>query len=156
MKRCHCCVRVGPASRLDTVINCIPGHPWVRSWNDLTRELNWELVCLAFDCPLTVRVPYAPLLVMFVYDRRIESQHVIFGILLFLAATPGLPIIGNLLQLKEKKPHKTFTKWAETYGAIYSIRTGAHTMVVLNSTEVAKEVINNLSVIKIYIFHYVA
>ncbi|KAG9153058.1 hypothetical protein Leryth_012317 [Lithospermum erythrorhizon] len=52
---------------------------------------------------------------------------------------PGLPLIGNLLQLKEKKPHKTFTKWAETYGPIYSIRTGASTMVVLNSTQVAKE-----------------
>lgn len=52
---------------------------------------------------------------------------------------PGLPVIGNLLQLKEKKPHKTFAKWAEIYGPIYSIRTGASTVVVLNSTEVAKE-----------------
>ncbi|KAF8024273.1 hypothetical protein BT93_F1462 [Corymbia citriodora subsp. variegata] len=33
----------------------------------------------------------------------------------------------------------TFTKWAETYGPIYSIKTGATTMVVLNSTDVAKE-----------------
>ncbi|BBG94967.1 hypothetical protein Prudu_003378 [Prunus dulcis] len=52
---------------------------------------------------------------------------------------PGLPLIGNLLQLKEKKPYKTFTKWGETYGPIYSIRTGASTLVVLNSTDVAKE-----------------
>ncbi|KAK4859704.1 hypothetical protein QYF36_010254 [Acer negundo] len=52
---------------------------------------------------------------------------------------PGLPVIGNLLQLKEKKPYMTFTKWAETYGPIYSIRTGASTVIVLNSTEVAKE-----------------
>ncbi|KAK4796654.1 hypothetical protein SAY86_028980 [Trapa natans] len=56
-----------------------------------------------------------------------------------LPAVPGLPIIGNLLQLKEKKPHKTFAKWAETYGPIYSIKTGAHTLIVLNSNEVAKE-----------------
>ncbi|KAF3446236.1 hypothetical protein FNV43_RR11415 [Rhamnella rubrinervis] len=54
-------------------------------------------------------------------------------------AVPGLPVVGNLLQLKEKKPHKTFTKWAETYGPIYSIKTGASTLVVLNSAEVAKE-----------------
>ncbi|KAK5831794.1 hypothetical protein PVK06_015593 [Gossypium arboreum] len=37
---------------------------------------------------------------------------------------PGLPIVGNLLQLKEKKPHKT---------------TGASTVVVLNSPPTAKE-----------------
>ncbi|OWM80769.1 hypothetical protein CDL15_Pgr006799 [Punica granatum] len=41
--------------------------------------------------------------------------------------------------MKEKKPHKTFTRWAETYGPIYSIKTGAETVVVLNSAEVAKE-----------------
>ncbi|KAK9271082.1 hypothetical protein L1049_026671 [Liquidambar formosana] len=52
---------------------------------------------------------------------------------------PGLPLIGNLLQLKEKKPYKTFTRWAEIYGPIYSIRTGASTMIVLNSADVAKE-----------------
>lgn len=49
-------------------------------------------------------------------------------------------MIGNLLQLKEKKPHKTFTKWAEEYGPVYSIRTGSNIMVVLNSNDVAKEV----------------
>nr|WHO15132.1 cytochrome P450 18 [Alpinia oxyphylla] len=54
-------------------------------------------------------------------------------------AVPGLPLIGNLLQLKDKKPHQTFTKWAQIYGPIYTIKTGASTMVVLNSTEVAKE-----------------
>ncbi|KAJ8762336.1 hypothetical protein K2173_007494 [Erythroxylum novogranatense] len=52
---------------------------------------------------------------------------------------PGLPVIGNLLQLTERKPHKTFTRWAETYGPIYSIRTGAPTVIVLNSIDVAKE-----------------
>ncbi|VAI77635.1 unnamed protein product [Triticum turgidum subsp. durum] len=52
---------------------------------------------------------------------------------------PGLPIIGNLHQLKEKKPHKTFAKWFDIYGPIYTIRTGASSIVVLNSTEVAKE-----------------
>ena len=58
----------------------------------------------------------------------------------FHAAVPGLPMIGNLHQLKEKKPHQTFTKWAEIYGPIYTIRTGASSVVVLNSAQVAKEV----------------
>lgn len=52
---------------------------------------------------------------------------------------PGWPIVGNLLQLSEKKPHHTFTQWARKYGPIYSIRTGATSLVVLNSTQVAKE-----------------
>ncbi|PKA57273.1 Ent-kaurene oxidase, chloroplastic [Apostasia shenzhenica] len=54
-------------------------------------------------------------------------------------AVPGWPVIGNLFQLKEKKPYLTFTKWAEVYGPIYSIRLGTSVMVVLNSAEVAKE-----------------
>ncbi|KAL1813108.1 hypothetical protein ACET3Z_023173 [Daucus carota] len=56
-----------------------------------------------------------------------------------LPEVPGLPLIGNLLQLKEKKPHKTFAKWAQTYGPVYSIRTGSNTVVVLNSNDVVKE-----------------
>lgn len=61
-----------------------------------------------------------------------------------LAAVPGVPVLGNLLQLKEKKPYMTFTKWAKTYGPIYSIKTGASTLVVLNTTEFAKEVPSDL------------
>ncbi|CAJ1954957.1 unnamed protein product [Sphenostylis stenocarpa] len=55
-------------------------------------------------------------------------------------AVPGLPVIGNLLQLKEKKPYKTFTRMAQKHGPIYSIRTGASTIIVLNSADLAKEV----------------
>ncbi|KAI3504812.1 hypothetical protein L1887_26536 [Cichorium endivia] len=54
---------------------------------------------------------------------------------------PGVPVLGNLLQLKEKKPYMTFTKWAEMYGPIYSIRTGATSMVVVSSSDIAKEVL---------------
>ncbi|KAJ1410009.1 Cytochrome P450 [Sesbania bispinosa] len=50
-------------------------------------------------------------------------------------AVPGLPVIGNLLQLKERKPYKTFMQLAEKYGPIYSIRTGAYTLIVLNSVQ---------------------
>nr|XP_043607224.1 ent-kaurene oxidase-like [Erigeron canadensis] len=54
-------------------------------------------------------------------------------------AVPGVPVLGNLLQLKEKKPYMTFTKWADMYGPIYSIKTGATSMVVVSSNEIAKE-----------------
>lgn len=66
------------------------------------------------------------------------------------AAVPGLPIIGNLHQLKEKKPHQTFARWSEEYGPIYSIRTGASSVVVVNSAEVAKEVNLKLCFFAIY------
>ncbi|KAH6788481.1 GA requiring 3 [Perilla frutescens var. frutescens] len=52
---------------------------------------------------------------------------------------PGIPVLGNLLQLKEKKPYRAFAKWAEKYGPVYSIRTGSTKLVVLNSNDVAKE-----------------
>ncbi|GAB4825752.1 hypothetical protein Ancab_008627 [Ancistrocladus abbreviatus] len=52
---------------------------------------------------------------------------------------PGLPLLGNLLQLKDKKPFKTFTRWAQIYGPIYSIKLGSSSMIVLNNNDVAKE-----------------
>ncbi|KAI3862356.1 hypothetical protein MKX03_014374 [Papaver bracteatum] len=53
----------------------------------------------------------------------------------------GLPLIGNLLQLKDKMAHKIFANWAEIYGPIYSIKVGASSIVVLNSTDVVHEAI---------------
>jgi ent-kaurene oxidase len=53
---------------------------------------------------------------------------------------PGLPLIGNLLQLKGKMAHKTFAKWSEIYGPIYTTKFGATLAVVLNSSEVVTEV----------------
>eukprot|EP00257_Ricinus_communis_P000588 XP_002510288.2 ent-kaurene oxidase, chloroplastic [Ricinus communis] len=76
---------------------------------------------------------------MFVMKKLISNQKKRHARLPPVPEVPGWPVIGNLLQLKEKKPHKTFMRWAETYGPIYSIRTGASTIIVLNSTDVAKE-----------------
>lgn len=58
-----------------------------------------------------------------------------------VAAVPGLPIVGNLLQLKEKKPYKAFARMAQKHGPIYSIRTRSSSIIVLNSTNLAKEVL---------------
>lgn len=52
----------------------------------------------------------------------------------------GLPVLGNLLQLTEKKPHRTFTAWTQKHGPIYTIQVGSITQVVVNSAELAKEV----------------
>jgi hypothetical protein len=38
-------------------------------------------------------------------------------------------------------PHPTFARWAEVYGPIYySVRTGSASMIMLSSTDVAKEI----------------
>ncbi|KAF2324429.1 hypothetical protein GH714_013965 [Hevea brasiliensis] len=79
------------------------------------------------------------LISMFFMRRFISDQRKRNARLSPVPEVPGWPVIGNLLQLKEKKPHKTFTRWAEIHGPIYSIRTGASTVIVLNSTDVAKE-----------------
>jgi ent-kaurene oxidase len=52
---------------------------------------------------------------------------------------PGLPLLGNLLQLTEKKPHRSFTTWAAKYGPIFSIQVGSVKQVVITSPEIAKE-----------------
>jgi ent-kaurene oxidase len=57
-----------------------------------------------------------------------------------LQAIPGAPILGNLHQLKEKKPFKTFFEWTDKYGPIFTVKLGSKTMVVINSSEIAKEV----------------
>ncbi|GMN71660.1 hypothetical protein TIFTF001_054136, partial [Ficus carica] len=79
------------------------------------------------------------LLLFLALRRCIFARRSVFSRLPAVPVVPGLPVIGNLLQLKEKKPYKTLTRWAKTHGPIYSIRTGASTLVVLNTTEVAKE-----------------
>ncbi|KAJ7282155.1 hypothetical protein O6H91_Y358700 [Diphasiastrum complanatum] len=57
----------------------------------------------------------------------------------FPPAVPGLPIVGNLLQLMDRKPHRSFTSWSEKYGPIFTIRTGLLNQVVITSSELAKE-----------------
>lgn len=45
-----------------------------------------------------------------------------------------------MLQLRERKPYQTLTRWAEKYGPIYRLRIGALNVVVLNSDDLIKEV----------------
>ncbi|MFQ6642117.1 hypothetical protein Gotur_017944 [Gossypium turneri] len=90
---------------------------------------------------VAVAVAAVPFFIFFYFLKRFlpSGRKMGSNTLPTVPEVPGLPIIGNLLQLKEKKPHKTFTKWAETHGPVYSIRTGASTVIVINSPETAKE-----------------
>eukprot|EP01018_Ginkgo_biloba_P041085 Gb_10064 [translate_table: standard] len=49
-------------------------------------------------------------------------------------AVPISAIIRDLMLFKEERPHRIFTAWAKKYGPIYSVRTGAGAVFVLNSS----------------------
>ena len=48
---------------------------------------------------------------------------------------PGLPILGNILQLDVMSPHTTFTEWARKYGGQYMIKVFTEPILVLNDYE---------------------
>ncbi|KAG9496323.1 hypothetical protein J7337_012909 [Fusarium musae] len=55
---------------------------------------------------------------------------------------PTLPIIGNLHQIPNRKRHIQFQKWAEEYGPIYSLILGRKVMIVLNSDQTVKDLVD--------------
>ncbi|XP_078497609.1 steroid 21-hydroxylase [Lissotriton helveticus] len=56
-----------------------------------------------------------------------------------LPSPPGLPLLGNLLDLARNDLPVHFMKLARRHGPIYRLRFGAHDIVVLNSIEVIRE-----------------
>ncbi|CAK8535578.1 unnamed protein product [Lathyrus sativus] len=85
---------------------------------------------------LTLSLGFFSLFLFFFLLKRSTHKH---SKLSHVPVVPGLPVIGNLLQLKEKKPHKTFTKMAHKYGPIFSIKAGSSKIIVLNTAQLAKE-----------------
>ncbi|KAF4499906.1 cytochrome p450 [Fusarium agapanthi] len=55
---------------------------------------------------------------------------------------PTLPIIGNLHQIPNRKRHIQFQKWAEEYGSIYSLILGTKVMIVLNTDQTVKDLVD--------------
>ncbi|KAG4292662.1 hypothetical protein FPRO06_12150 [Fusarium proliferatum] len=55
---------------------------------------------------------------------------------------PTLPIIGNLHQIPNRKRHIQFQKWAQEYGSIYSLILGTKVMIVLNTDQTVKELVD--------------
>ena len=49
----------------------------------------------------------------------------------------GLPVIGNLWQIRENAAEK-YRQWAKTYGAVYQIQLGNIPVIVVNSAASAK------------------
>lgn len=57
---------------------------------------------------------------------------------------PGWPIIGNLLQILGKTPHRSLADLSRVYGPVMSLKLGSLTTVVISSPEAAREVLKTL------------
>ncbi len=58
---------------------------------------------------------------------------------------PTLPLIGNLHQMPNEKAHLQFQEWAEQYGSIYSLILGSKVVVVLNTDQAIKDLVDKRS-----------
>jgi hypothetical protein len=55
---------------------------------------------------------------------------------------PTLPIIGNLHQIPNEGRHVQFEQWAREYGPVYSLMLGTKVMIVLNSDQAIKDLLD--------------
>ena len=53
-----------------------------------------------------------------------------------------LPLVGNLHQIPREKRHLQFEKWARQYGPVYSLILGTKVMIVLNSDQTIKDLLD--------------
>jgi len=54
---------------------------------------------------------------------------------------PGIPLLGNLHQIRLTSMHRTLEGWAAMYGPLYSFRMGPKRMVVVSDAELAHQVL---------------
>ncbi|KAG1756031.1 cytochrome P450 [Suillus lakei] len=60
---------------------------------------------------------------------------------------PGLPFVGNVLDIPQIKPWLTFTQWGKKYGDISHIEVLGRHIIVLNSVRTAMEMLDNKSTV---------
>ncbi|XP_042336874.1 cytochrome P450 2J6-like, partial [Plectropomus leopardus] len=53
----------------------------------------------------------------------------------------ALPFFGNIFSVDDKHPHISFTKLADVYGNLFSLRLGSNKMVVVSGYKMVKEAI---------------
>ncbi len=59
-----------------------------------------------------------------------------------IPSPPGIPLLGNMLQMDPRKPRLTFQKWTRQYGAAFRMRTLlARNVVVVSSYDLAQEIL---------------
>ncbi|KAK1808405.1 hypothetical protein LTR12_017238 [Friedmanniomyces endolithicus] len=58
---------------------------------------------------------------------------------------PTLPVLGNIHQIPKQGAHFQFTKWAQEYGGIYTLKLGTGTAAVITDRRLVKETIDKRS-----------
>lgn len=56
---------------------------------------------------------------------------------------PTLPLIGNLHLMPSRRAYEQFTEWGKRHGPIYSLMIGSMPMIVLQSHQSAKELLDS-------------
>ncbi|KAF5321043.1 hypothetical protein D9619_000276 [Psilocybe cf. subviscida] len=59
----------------------------------------------------------------------------------------GLPLVGNILDMPSEREWKTFAQWGEKYGDICSVTVLGQTVIVLNSAQIARDMLDKKSAI---------
>ena len=54
---------------------------------------------------------------------------------------PGIPVLGNTLQIEPTKPRLTFHKWARQYGGVYRVRMIPAGEIVISSWDLIQEIL---------------
>jgi cytochrome P450 len=60
-----------------------------------------------------------------------------------LPGPPGLPFIGNVLQLEPKECHRLWSQWAEQYGALFVFRVGATRILTVADAELIQQLLRD-------------
>ncbi|KAG8886909.1 hypothetical protein FRB98_000784 [Tulasnella sp. 332] len=56
---------------------------------------------------------------------------------------PTKPLLGNILEFPRDNAHFQFTEWAKTYGEIFSLKIATGTVVILNSAQSVRDVMES-------------
>jgi cytochrome P450 len=81
------------------------------------------------------------ILVYMLYNYRPRANKT-----LKMPSPPGLPLIGNTLQLSSQ-PYRQFIPWAQQYGEICRVHLGMMDWYMLNSPQAVKEIIDKQSAV---------
>lgn len=103
-----------------------------RRFTTTAAAFNMPFMIITFFFALVATVAYRCSKI----GRRSSNHH---------PGPPTLPLIGNLHLMPKGNPHLQFQKWADEYGPIYSLMLGTKVMVVLNTDQAVKDLLDKRS-----------